>query len=160
MADQAVKVVRETRRDAGRDSFPIANGVTVYEGMFASIESGYLNHWADGANDVFLGLVLGGDDRAKDGALTGATSDAVPPEARVDTSGCILMHLASVAGQSTLTQTSLGAPVYCSTSNPDDLTTVSSGHTNPVGFICRFRSATDIDVKLFSWGEFMAQRIA
>lgn len=160
MADQAVKVVRKTRDSAGRDSFIIANGVTVYEGQFASIESGYLNHWADGASDVFLGVVLGGDDRAKDGVLTGNTSDSPPPEARVDTSGVILMHLSSVAGQTTLTQANVGAPVYCTTSNPDDLTTVSSGATNPVGFIYRFRSATDIDVKLFSVGEFMAQRIA
>ena len=26
-------------------------------------EGGYVNHWADGANDVFFGLLIGGDDR-------------------------------------------------------------------------------------------------
>lgn len=159
MANQAVKVVRKTR-EPGRDSFQIADGVVVYEGMLAGIDAttGYLEHWADGANDCFAGVVLGGDDRAKDGVLTGETSDTPPPEARVDTSGTVLMHLSSI--NNSPVQGNVGDPVYCGTSNPDDITTNSSGRNHPIGFIVRWRTATDVDVQLFSMAHHVAQRVS
>jgi hypothetical protein len=151
MADATAKKIHKTRARAGRDSFPIADGVTVYEGMLAQLESGYLNHWDE--TGEFLGIVLGGDDRASDGVLTGETSDTPPPEARVDTSGVVLMHLDSVAG--TPTAAKVGDLVFCADSDTDNLTLTDT--TNPpVGILIRYRSATDVDVQLFTPAEHMA----
>ena len=148
MADLAAKTVLKSAPRAGVGSYPIANGVVVYEGMLAQLEGGYLNHW-DETGD-FLGVVVGGDDRAKDGVLTGATSDSPPPEARVDESGMILMRL-SIGG--TPTQAKVGDPVYCATSNVSDLTLTPSGSQRAVGRLIRYRSATDVDVMLYTPAE-------
>lgn len=144
MADQAAKAIRKTAPRAGVGAYPIADGVVVYEGMLCQLESGYLNHWDE--TGQFLGIVLAGDDRALDGVLLGEVSDTPPVEARVDESGVTLMHMA-VAG--TVTQADVGALVYCADSNPANFTKTDT--TNPpVGWIKRFRSASDCDVKLFS----------
>jgi hypothetical protein len=122
------------------------------------MEAGYLNHWADGANDVFAGIMLGGDDRAGDGILIGETDDTPDPHGFVDTSGVVLMHLDSVGD--TPTQAKVGDLVYCSTSNTDDMTLESSGATHPIGYMIRFRTATDVDVQLFTPAEMLAQATA
>jgi hypothetical protein len=145
------------------DSFVIADGVTLYKKTLVSLEGGYLNHWADGANDQFAGVLKDGDIRDyTTGAITGETSDSPPPEGYVYTDGVTLMHLDSVLGPDggNVGQDDVGKFVYCSTSNPDDLTLVSTGATHPVGILKRFRSATDVDVKLFSMMEAAAQRLA
>lgn len=159
MAALSASVVQKTRPSAGRDSFKIRDNEVIYEGGLVGLDAttGLVEAWADGASDVFCGLALGGDDRAGDGVLTGEISDAHPPEARVDTSGVVLMHLDSVAGQGALAEADQGALVYCGTDNTDDLTIVSSGRNHPIGFILRFRSTTDVDVKLFSMAEHLAQ---
>lgn len=136
-------------------SQPIADGVTVYVGALVGLESGYCNHWADGANDVFLGIVTGGKDRGRDGILLGETSDTPDPHAFIDVSGVTLMNLDSVDG--TPTQAKVGDLVYSSTSNTDDIDLQSSGHTHPIGWLSYFRSATDVDVTLFTPEEHLAQ---
>jgi hypothetical protein len=126
--------------------------------MLCALEGGYINHWADGANDVFAGVLLGGDDRAGDGVLTGNTSDTPPPEARVDVSGVTLMHLSGVGD--TPTQAKVGDLVYCGTSNVADITLSATGRNHPIGYMSRFRSATDVDVTLFTPAEMLAQATA
>lgn len=158
MSDVAAKVVHKTSPRAGRMSLPMANTITLYEGMLVSMEGGYANHWADGATDVFAGIVLGGDDRASDGVLTGATGDSPPPECRIDISGVTLMHLASVGD--TPSQAKVGDLVYCSTSNVEDMTLESSGYTHPIGYLSRFTSTTDVSVTLFTPAEMLAQATA
>lgn len=155
MADQAANVVHKTQNRGGTNAYPIANGVTLYPGSLVALEGGYLNHWADGPNDVFVGIV-GGDALgiSPGSALLGNTGATVVPEARVDESGPTLMHLDSVGG--TPTQAKVGDYVYCSTSNTDDMTLDATGATNPVGYLSRFRSATDVDVTLFTPAEFLA----
>lgn len=158
MADAAA-AVNVDRRDPGVSAYPIANGVTVYEGMLASLEGGYLNHWADGANDVFVGPVEGGGvGLADETILLGDTGATPVPEARVDERGLILMHLDSVGD--TPTQAKVGDLVYCSSSNPDDMTLDSTGRTHPIGWLKRFRLATDVDVHLFTPSEMLAQATA
>lgn len=150
MADQAVKVIRKTAPRGGMKSYIVADGVTVYEGMLCQLESGYLNHWDE--TGKFLGIVIGGTDRARDGVLLGETSDTPPVEAIVDESGVTLMHMA-VAG--TVTQADVGALVYSADSNPASFTKTDT--TNPpVGRITRFRSASDCDVELFTPAEWLA----
>jgi len=157
MADVTARATRRSHPAGGVMSAPIADGVTVYEGMLVALEAGYANHWADGANDVFAGVLLGGDDRANDGILLGETADSPVPEARIDISGVTLMHL-DILG--TPTQAVVGDLVYCGTSNPADMTTNSSGRTHPIGWLSRFRSATDVDVTLFTPSEMLAQATA
>ncbi len=158
MSDLAVTQIPVSRPRGGRDAAPMADGVTLYAGALVALESGFVNHWADGANDVFMGILLGGKDRARDGVLIGETDDSPDPEAYVNTSGVTLMHLDSVAD--TPSQAKVGDYIYCSTSNTDDMTLESSGATHPIGLLTRFRTTTDVDVTLFSMMEHASQAIA
>lgn len=145
-------------RVRGGDSYPIADGVTVYHGALIGAEAGFANHWAGGVNDVFLGLVDGGDDRLRAGALTGETDDTPDPEVRINTSGLVIRELASVGG--TPTQAKVGNQVYCTTSNTDDMTLdpAGTGIIHPIGYMTKFRSATNVDVKLFTPEEYLSRR--
>tara|TARA_R100001510_G_scaffold57618_1_gene66459 strand:- start:2629 stop:3120 length:492 start_codon:yes stop_codon:yes gene_type:complete len=158
MADVTANKVHETAPRSGYNSYPIANGVTLFAGALVGLEGGFLNHFADGANDVFVGVVLGDAIGISPGAaLTGNTSASPVPEARVDQSGVTLMHLASVGG--TPAQTKVGDLVYATTSNVDDLTLDASAGgdaDHAVGYLSRFRSTTDVDVTLFTPAEHLA----
>lgn len=161
MADVTARTLLKTRPRAGIDSFPMANLTTTqyfYAGQLVGLEGGYANHWADGANDVFAGILLRADDADHDGVFQGNTSLTPIPECTVDTSGVVLMHLDSVGD--TPTQAKVGDYVYCGTSNIDDITLDSSGRNHPIGILLRYRSATDVDVQLFSLAEHAAQAIA
>ncbi len=149
MADATAKKIWKSRV-RGHGSYPIADGVTLHEGQLVQLESGYLNHWDETGS--FLGILLGGDDRAKDGVLLGETSDTPPPEGRVDETGVVLTHL-SIGGSPT--QAKVGNLVFCADSDVANLTLTDT--TNPpVGYMSRYRSATDVDVTLFTPGEHMA----
>lgn len=152
MADVTVNVFPEGLPDAGVGSWPIADTVELFVGSLVGIEGGYLNHWADGANDIFAGRLMGGDARAQGTALLGNTSDDIPPEGRVDTSGYTYRNLASVGG--TPTQAKVGDPIYCTSSNTDDMTLTVGSHLRAIGWLSRFRTATDVDVKLFPISHF------
>lgn len=151
MADLAADFLHKTRPRSGRDAYIIADGVSIPIGAFVQTQNGYLNHWDE--TGEFQGVLIGGDDRLGDGVFTGETSDTPPPEGRVDNSGVILMHVATLAG--TPTQAKVGDLVFCATSNPADLTLTDT--TNPpIGVLDYFRSATDVDIRLFTPTEFLA----
>lgn len=156
MADQGAHAMRKTCARGVR-SYQIADGVTVYAGMLAQLESGFLNHWTGTSPGQFVGIVLGGDDRARDGVLLGETADTPPTEARVDESGVVLMHVA-VAG--TVTQADVGAYVYCADSDVANLTKTVGSNLRPVGRLVRFRSATDCDVELLTPAEDLVNAFA
>lgn len=160
MTDAAASVVHKTQARSGYNSYPIANGVTLYPGQLCSLQGGYVDHWADGANDVFLGIVLGDALGISPGAaLTGNTSASPIPEARVDESGVTLMHLAAIGG--TPTQAKVGDLVYAADSNSLTAITLTIGALNhPIGYLSKFRSATDSDVTLFTPAEMLAQATA
>ncbi len=159
MSDVAAHTILKTSPRSGRDSFPIADGVTLYAGTLVQLSSGFLDHWDDaGAGSTFMGVLLGGDDRAGDGIIIGETSDTPDPRGFVDTSGVTLMHLASING--TPSQAKVGDLVYGGTSNVDDMDLQASGNTDPIGYLKEFRSTTDCDVQLFTPTEFLAQQTA
>lgn len=150
MADATAAVIRKTRARSGHNSYKIANGVTIYPGMLAQLEGGYLNHW-DGTGKL-IGLVLGdamGISPAA--ALTGNTSATPVPQARVDETGVTIMHTA-VAG--TPTAALVGSWVYCPDSDLANLTITPDGP--PVGRLVAYRATTDCDVELFTPTEFGA----
>ena len=150
MADATAKKIHKTRPNSGVGSYVIADGVTLYEGQLVQLQSGYLNHWDK--TGQFLGILVGGDDRAGDGVIIGETSDANPPEGRVDESGVVLMHVA-VAGTPTIAD--VGALVYCGDSDVASLTKTDAANA-VVGRLVRFRSASDCDVQLFTPAEHAA----
>lgn len=159
MADLGANRVHKTSPRSGVNSYPIANGVTLYPGALVSLEGGYLNHWADGAADVFAGICLGDALGISPGdGLVGDTSATPIPEARVDESGVTLMHLDSVGD--TPAQSKVGDLVYSADSDTDSLTLDATGRTHPIGYLSRFRTATDVDVTLFTPAEMLAQATA
>jgi hypothetical protein len=159
MADLAVNVIHKTSARSGFNSYPIANGITLYAGALVSLEAGYLNHWADGAADIFAGVCLGDAVGISPGAaLLGNTGASPIPEARIDESGVTLMHLDSVAGSPT--QAKVGDLVYSATSNTDDMTLTIGSLNHPIGYMSKFRSATDVDITLFTPAEMLAQATA
>jgi len=155
MADLAANAIPKSQPRSGYNAYPIANGVTLYPGALVSLEGGYLNHWADGANDVFAGVCLGDAIGISPGAaLLGNTGATPVPEARVDQSGATIMHVAALGG--TPTQAKVGDYVYCADSNSANMTLSATGATNPIGYLSKYRSATDCDVTLFTPEEFLA----
>lgn len=148
-------------------SFVIEDAVTLYRMALVGIQAGYANHWADGANDLFAGVAFQGDDHARAatadaGTLTGDTDHARgAPEVVVLTGGVTLKHLDSVLDEANaaLAATDVGRIVYATSSNTDDIGMSSSSRNHPVGFISRWRSATDVDVTLFSIGESGARMV-
>lgn len=144
-------------------AFRIADGVTLFRGGLVGIVAGYLNDWADGATDLMVGLVIGGDARNDGTALLGETSDTYPPEGLCRIDGVTLKHLSGVVGAAgaALTIADVGKTVYC----PDDDintngTLATTNATHPVGILTRFTAAADVDVTLLSMMEFAGQRLA
>jgi hypothetical protein len=161
MADLGADRIHATKTRAGTEAFPIANGETLYVGALVALEGGYLNHYADGANDVFVGIVTGpGIGISPGGALLGNTGGTPVPQARVDCSGVTLVGLASVAGSPDATK--VGDLVYCADSDTDNMTLAadSSGGDHPIGYMSRFGSASDVDVTLFTPTEMLSQATA
>jgi hypothetical protein len=150
MADASAKQIHKTRPNSGVGSYVIADGVTLYEGQLVQLQSGYLNHWDK--TGQFLGILVGGDDRAGDGVIIGETSDTPPPEGRVNESGVVLMHVA-VAGTPTIAD--VGGLVYANDSDVANLTKTDAANA-VVGRLVRFRSASDCDVQLFTPAEHLA----
>ena len=150
MADATAKKIHKTRPNSGVGSYVIADGVTLYEGQLVQLQSGYLNHWDK--TGQFLGILVGGDDRAGDGVIIGETSDTPPPEGRVNESGVVLMHVA-VAGTPTIAD--VGGLVYANDSDVANLTKTDAANA-VVGRLVRFRSASDCDVQLFTPAEHLA----
>lgn len=156
MTDQTVAKLHKTRARAGFNSYPIADGVTVVEGMLCQLESGYLNHWDETGS--FLGIVLGPATGVSPGAAMVGDDDAdttvqsAIPQARVDESGVTLMHM-DVAG--TPTQAKVGDLVFSADSNYTSLTMTDT--TNPpVGRLVAFYGTDDVDVELFTPAEHAA----
>lgn len=159
MADPTTARTIPSRPNAGKDAYPIANGVTLFEGALVGLVAGYLDFWDDGANSVFAGICEGagvGID-PNSGALTGDTSATPVPEARVDESGAILV-VTDLGG--TPSQAKVGDLVYSADGNLSSLTLTIGALNHPIGFLKKFRSTTDVDVQLFTPAEFLAQATA
>lgn len=153
MSDATARAIRKITPRGGTHSYPITDGLTIYEGMLAQLESGYINHYdGSGVTKPFVGIVIGGKDRARDGVLLGETSDLPPPEAIIDESGGTLQHVA-VGG--TPSQADVGCLIYCADSDIANLTKTDTTKP-PVGRLVRFRSVTDCDVELFTPAEWLA----
>ncbi len=166
MADITANVVLKTRPRSGRDAYPIANTEVLYQGGLVQLSVGYLADWDDaGAGSTFQGILLGGDQTANSATETGFTGDtcgdpAPDPEGRVDTSGVMLMHLTSLQAQEAIQQKHVGDLVYSPDSDVASMSLIASGNTDPIGYMIRFRTATDVDVQLFTPTEFLAQQTA
>lgn len=147
MADRSANKIYETK-DIKRLRVPITTAVTLPVGTLIQEEGGYANHY-DGTNTL-LGIVLGGENTNSDGEPVGDTSISPLPSVFVDASGATLTKIA-VAGASAVTV--IGEHVYCPDSDLDNATLTESTNGYPIGFVVGWRSATDVDVKLYTPAE-------
>lgn len=150
MADLTAVSLVDARPESGVWSWKIRNGVTLYENMLVGIDAstGYLEPWADGSGDLFVGLLTGGDiSDINTGVILGDTSETPPPRGHVDTSGAILTKIA-VGGSPAIAN--IGDLVYSPDSDPASITLTASGNVNPIGMVYDFDSASDVIVKLFT----------
>jgi len=146
MADLSVKTIHKSEpgASAGQSSYPVANGVTVPIGALVQLQSGFLNHYDH--TGFFLGVMVNGD-ADEDGIVTGDTSATPQPLGTVDESGVVLMHVAVASA------TVAGVPIWCADSNPGSFTITDPTTYGPIGWLKKFRSASDCDVQLFTPGE-------
>lgn len=145
MANLTADTIHETRPRAGRDSYTVDDGVTLYAGALVGVDaSGYLDKWADTVGHEFQGILLEG--------AVGDTSASPPVEGRVDTSGVTLPNVAVASA----VQGSVNALVYSSTDNPADFVLSATTNVAAVGWVKRFRSAGFADVTLFTPEEHLA----
>jgi len=150
MANADAKRIWKTAPNAGTGSYVIKNDVQLYEGQLVQLDAnGYLDHYTE-ATGLFLGILKSGDSRLGDGVIVGATGDAKPPEGQVDESGVTLMHMAVGSA----TQASVGDPVYCDDSDTANLTVTATGAAKKIGYVVRFRTASDCDVRLYTPAEY------
>lgn len=154
MADRTVNNIYET---SGKDRrrVPITTAITLPIGTLVQEEGGYANHY-DGTNS-FLGLVVGGENTNSDGEPVGDTSLSPVPSVFVDTSGPIVKGI-PVTGASAIT--TIGEHVYCNDSDLDNATLTQPGSDYPIGFITGWRSATDVDVQLYTPAEHLVATTA
>lgn len=149
MADLTATALNKYQPRSGRRSYIIADGEVLAANALVQAKSGYLEEWDE--TGQFLGVFIGGEDRAADGVFTGETSDSPPPRGYVNESGVTMMHVAVASS----TQANVGALVYCATGNIADAT-ITDTTNPPVGRLVNWRSATDADVELFTPGEWLA----
>jgi len=151
MTDRTTTKIYETK-GADRLAVPIANGVTLPVGTLVQEESGFANHY-DGTNNL-LGIVLGGENLSTAGLPVGDTSLTPDPAVYVDTSGPVITGIAVASS------TAVGQFVYCNDSDLDNATITQPTTDAPIGIIVGWRSATDADVKLFSYIQHILGRTA
>jgi hypothetical protein len=136
--------IHNTRSNAGRRSYVLADGVTFYGGALVGVNAaGYLAKWADTAGHHFAGVLLEGG--------VGDTSANPPTEGRVDTSR-VTLESVPVAS---LAQSDVGALVYCTTDNVDDLTLSAGTNVSAIGTVVRFVDPGIGDVQLFDSAKYL-----
>jgi hypothetical protein len=143
MADRTTRKIYETK-GADRLAVPMANGVTLPVGTLVQSESGFANHYDGTAGKYLLGIVLGGENLNSSGNPVGDTTLTPDPNCYVDASGVVLTGIAVASS------TVVGVYVYCNDSDIDGATVTQPSTDAPIGFIVGWRSATDVDVKLFT----------
>jgi len=131
----AAVTTQNSRPRAGRSSYVVVSGDTIYAGSLVGTNAaGFLVPWADTAANKFVGIAL--ETVVGDGSL----------ECRVNENGDILKG-ATVASA---VQASVNSLVYCETDNPADLDLSASTNVDAIGIVIRYISAGVADVMLFT----------
>lgn len=145
MANPTYNRVHAGKPRAGmRESYRVANGVTLYAGAIVGIKAdGYLDYWNNIATNRCAGILLE--------QVTGNTSASPPPEGQVAHGDIIV---ADVTGVSDIS--SVNALVYSQDGNITSLTLTSA--TSPaIGYVSRFISTSEQEVTLFTPAELEAK---
>jgi len=143
MADRTTRKIYETK-GADRLAVPMANGVTLPIGTLVQTESGFANHYDGTSGKTLIGIVVGGENLDASGNPVGDTSLTPDAACYVDASGVV------VTGIAVTSSTVIGVYVYSNDSNLDNATITQPSTDAPIGWIVGWRSATDVDVKLFT----------
>lgn len=149
MANLTRRATYGTEVRAGRDSWPIADGVTLFPGALVGVNAaGYLDKWSDTAGMILAGILLAGNPDVN--PLTGSTSTTPNPEGRVNVNGDYIRDVPIA----TLTQAGVNSKVYCTTDNlEEDCTLTAASNVGEIGIVTRFRSAGRGDIQLYSHSE-------
>lgn len=154
MAALTATLVRKLRSGSRKQSFPIANAVTLYQGSYVAINtSGYVTTYAGAAIDTSRAAVIVGFVQPHpypadlDQSLKGDTALTPVPEATVETAEHILEQVA-VTGVTA--QSDVGKLVYLN-SNDNDLTLTRPQNALALGVIDRWHTSTTSDVRVFSY---------
>jgi len=146
MADRTVNKLYDTSR-MDRLPVPIINAGSLPIGTLVQNASGFADHY-DGTSNL-LGIVVGGENVDANGVPTGDTSLTPDPMVYVDASGPVLKSIPVASS------TVVGAYVYCNDSDLDNATITQPTTDHPIGVIVGWRSASDVDVRLFTLVEHM-----
>lgn len=146
MSDLTRDTVYSTSAARQTDAYVVKDGVTLYAGCLIGIDDdGYADHWGDEAGMTFAGMALEG--------CVGDTSAAPPVHVRVDASG-FKFHNVTVASS---VQGSVGALVYCASSNIADATLVGTSNVGAIGRYMKHTSAGVGYVELFTPGQYLQE---
>jgi len=147
----------KTQPNARTRTFQVKNAQTIYHGALVALDSGYLVPWSDTSGLQFLGVFEGFEPIITDDgiiAIVGDTGNAPDIRGIVDVSGAYLNGV-DVTGVSAIT--SLGAQVFGPDDNYATPSLTGTVDVGPIGWLADFRSATDMDVKLYTPNEYMAR---
>lgn len=126
-----------SRPRAGRHSFIVTSGQTVYAGtLVGTVATGGLQDYDNTSTTRFCGI-----------ALETVVGDGTK-QCRVNTEGVSITT--TVAGATSIAL--VNAPVYASNNNPADCTT-TAGSSPAIGIITRWISGTTCEVQLYSMME-------
>lgn len=151
MADRTLPKIYQTKK-MNRLAVPITNAITLPVGTLVQETSGFAAHWA--GTGTLLGIVLGGENLSTAGNPVGLTSLTPDPCVYVDASGPVICSIPVASS------TVVGAFVYCPDSDLANATITQPTTLHPIGVIVGWRSATDVDVRLFSAVEHLLGRTA
>lgn len=142
MAALTDAIKRHTRVFEDRGNYVIQDAEIVYPGGFVGVASGsgLLVRWSDTVGLTFVGLV----DAIVGGGSSG-TGDTGGTVAAVVLRGPILERVA-VTGASV--QTDAESLVYAT--SDQDLTLTPTTNVDAIGYITKFHTATQFDVKIFT----------
>ena len=141
MADRTTNQQYESK-GADRVAYPMTNAAVLPIGTLVQVASGFADHY-DGTGTL-LGIVVGGENLNSSGIPVGDTSLTPDAACYVDASGPVIV------GIPVANSTVVGAYVYCNDSDLANADTDQPTTDAPIGWIIGWRSATDVDVKLFT----------
>lgn len=164
MAALSAAIADQVRRDrATTRSYEVKNAQALYRGGLVGLDvNGLLVPWDDTAiTQRFLGVFDGFTPALTSGVPTTQGNTSAEPVVRgVVRQDGVELRGVDVAGVSA--RASVGEPVYATTDNVTpgsgaaDLTLTPTAFVKPVGRLVEFRSASDMDVRLFTPEEYHA----
>lgn len=122
----------------------VSEDEVIYDSAFVGYDSnGDLVAWSDTSGLRWAGI-------SEKGSVTGDQTVTPKKDAEVRRDGPVLV---GVSVTSVNDEDDIGKVVYCATDNPADMTLAPTDLVGPIGRVIDYRSASDVDVELFTQAE-------